>query len=129
MGCQTDSDGRPCLPCEFCQFASLGHLLMAQQHCHLCLNGCFSLPTAPLAYHVSCASLGHLLMAQHCHLCMNACFTLPTAPHLPHCPPPRHPLPTHPSPIDSIRDITAVKKKLPPKPGAFNYLGEIAMKY
>ena len=26
--------------------ASLGHLLM-EQHCHLCLSACFSLPTAP----------------------------------------------------------------------------------
>ena len=26
--------------------------------------------TADLAYPVSCASLGHLLMAQHCHLCL-----------------------------------------------------------
>ena len=36
---------------------------------------------ADLASPVSCASLGHLLMAWHCHLCLNACFTPPTAPH------------------------------------------------
>ena len=35
--------------------------------------------TADLVYQVSCASLGHLLMAQHCHLCVNACFSLPAA--------------------------------------------------
>ena len=58
----TDSDGRHGLPCELC--------------------------------------LGHLLMAQHCHMYLNVCFSLPTAPHLP-------PLPT---PIDSIRDITAIRK-------------------
>ena len=39
--------------------------------------------TADPAYPVSCASLGHLLMAQHCHLCLNICFSLPTVPHLP----------------------------------------------
>ena len=39
--------------------------------------------TADLAYPVSCASLGHLLMAQHCHLCLNICFSLSTAPHPP----------------------------------------------
>ena len=38
--------------------------------------------TVDLAYPVSCASLGHLLMAQHYHLCLNVCFSLPTAPHL-----------------------------------------------
>ena len=63
---------------------------------------------ANLAYHVGNASLGHLLMAQHCRLCLNACFSQPTAPHLP--PPTRPPL------IDSICDITAIKK-LPQKPG------------
>ena len=61
--------------------------------------------TADLAYPVSCASLGHLLMAQHCHLCLNVCFCPPTAPHRPpHLPAIRSP------PIDSIRDITAVEK-------------------
>ena len=59
--------------------------------------------TADLAYPVSCASLGHLLMAQHCHLCLNACFSPPTAPHPP-------PPPSHPPPVDSIRVITDVKK-------------------
>ena len=39
--------------------------------------------TADLAYPVSCASLGHLLMAQHCHLCLNICFSPPTASHQP----------------------------------------------
>ena len=29
---------------------------------------------------VSCANLGHLLMAQHCHLCLSACFSLPWLP-------------------------------------------------
>ena len=53
-----------------------------------------------LAYPVSCASLGHLLMAQHCNLCLSVCFSPPTTPH----PPP----PICPPPIDSIRDITAV---------------------
>ena len=42
--------------------------------------------TAGLAYPVSCASLGHLLMAHHCHLCLNVCFNLPTAPHPPPSP-------------------------------------------
>ena len=55
--------------------------------------------TVDLAYPVSCASLGHLLMVQHCHLCLNVCFCPPMAPHLP---------PTPPPPIDSIRDVTAV---------------------
>ena len=41
---------------------------------------------ADLAYPMSCASLGHLLMAEHCQLCLNVYFSLPTAPHLP--PPP-----------------------------------------
>ena len=36
--------------------------------------------TADLASPVSCASLGHLLMAQHCHLCLSVCFSPPTAP-------------------------------------------------
>ena len=39
--------------------------------------------TAGLAYPVSCASLGHLLMAQHCHLCLSACFSPPSASHPP----------------------------------------------
>ena len=30
--------------------------------------------TAGQAYPVSCASLGHPLMAQHCHLCLSVCF-------------------------------------------------------
>ena len=39
--------------------------------------------TADLASPVSCARLGHLLMAQHCHLCLSACLRLPTRPHSP----------------------------------------------
>ena len=60
--------------------------------------------TADWIYQVSCARLGHPLMAQHCHLCLNACFNPPTAPH------PPHPPPTCPPPIDSIRGITAIQK-------------------
>ena len=48
--------------------------------------------TADLVYHLSCASLSHLLMAQHCHFCLNVCFSPPMAFHPP--PPPSH-LPTH----------------------------------
>ena len=65
--------------------------------------------TAGLAYPVSCAGLGHLLMAKHCPLSLNVCFTPPTAPH----PPPlstHPPPPTHPPPIDSIRVITDIEK-------------------
>ena len=51
--------------------------------------------TAGLAYPVSCASLGHLLMAQHCHLCLSACFGPPSASHPPRLPPTPLP-PTHP---------------------------------
>ena len=47
--------------------------------------------TADLAYPVSYASLGHLLMAQHCPSSLNICFNLPTAPHHP-------PKPASPSP-------------------------------
>ena len=61
---------------------------------------------ADLVYRVSCASLGHLLMAQQCHLCLSDCFSPPTAPHPSPLPTP----PTHPPPIDSIRVITAVEK-------------------
>ena len=39
--------------------------------------------TADLAYPVSCAGLGHLLMENHCPLSLNVYFTLPTAPHQP----------------------------------------------
>ena len=67
--------------------------------------------TADLAYPVSCAGLGHLLMAKHCPLCLNVCFTPPTAPHPP---PPPTPPPSHlPTPIDSIRVITEVEKTTP----------------
>ena len=49
--------------------------------------------TADLAYPMSCASLGHLLMGQHCPSSLNACFNPPMAPHpLPSCTPsPSHP--------------------------------------
>ena len=47
--------------------------------------------TAGLAYPVSCAGLGHLLMANLCPLSLNVWFTPPTAPHLP--PPPTPPTP------------------------------------
>ena len=52
---------------------------------------------AGLAYPVSCASLGHLLIASLCPLSLNVCFTPPTALHQPPppTPPPSHPL-THP---------------------------------
>ena len=49
--------------------------------------------TVDLAYPVSCASLGHLLMAKHCPLSLNVCFNPHTAPHLPPLP---TPLPSHP---------------------------------
>ena len=49
--------------------------------------------TADLAYHVSCASLGHLLMVQNCHLCLSVSFSPPTAPHPPSPPTPLHPFP------------------------------------
>ena len=61
--------------------------------------------TAGLAFPVSCAGLGHLLMAKHCPLSLNVCFTPPTAPHRP-----PHPPPTRPPPIESIRVITEVEK-------------------
>ena len=73
--------------------------------------------TADLAYPVSCAGLGHLLMAKHCPLSLNVCFTPPTAPHpLPPPTPTTHPTRSHhpphplPPPIDSIRVITEVEK-------------------
>ena len=49
--------------------------------------------TAGLAFPVSCAGLGHWLMAKHCPLSLNVCFTPPTAPHPP---PPPTPPPSHP---------------------------------
>ena len=73
--------------------------------------------TAGLTYPMSCASLGHLLMAKHCPLSLSVCFTPPTAPHLP--PPPTPPPPTRPPTIDSIRDITEVEKKPTQNLGAF----------
>ena len=73
--------------------------------------------TADLAYPVNCVSLGHLLIEQHCRLCLNICFILPMAPHLP--PPPAPTFLHLPTLMDLICDITAIKKKLPQKPGAF----------
>ena len=55
--------------------------------------------TAGLAYPVSCASLGHLLMAQHCHLSLSVCFSPPLAfPPTPASPPP----PSHPLYTQSV---------------------------
>ena len=71
-------------------------------------RGCISLPagsltginkdanlilTPDLAYPVSYASLGHLLMAQHYCLCLSVSFSLPTASHLPLPTPSRPPNP------------------------------------
>ena len=83
--------------------------------------------TADLVYQVSCARLGHLLMAQHCHLCLNACFNPPTAPHPPPTPtpPPSHP----PTPYRLNPRYYSRPKKLPQKPGVFKWLVELAMKY
>ena len=86
-------------------------------------RGCISLPLWPLrginktawgakliimtdlaSYPVSCASLGHLLMAQHCPLSFNICFN--PAYGSPPIPPPSH----RPTPKDSICDITAIEK-------------------
>ena len=77
--------------------------------------------TTCLAYPVSCAGLGHILMVKHCPLSLNFCFIPPTAPHPPPppTPPPSHP-PTHPPPIDSIRVITEVKKNHPKNQGHTN---------
>ena len=65
---------------------------------------------ADLAYRVSCASLGHLLMAQHCHLCLNICLSPPMAP---------HPLSHPPTPYRLNLRYYSCGKKLPQKPGAF----------
>ena len=69
--------------------------------------------TADLVYQVSCARLGHPLMAQHCHLCLNVCFSPPTAPHPP--PPPTPP----PTPYRLNPRYYSRPKKLPQKPDAF----------
>ena len=63
------------------------------------LRGCMGCQTltlmADLAYPVSCAGLGHLLMAKHCPLSLYVCFTPLQLPYHPHHPP--HPLPpAHP---------------------------------
>ena len=103
-------------------------------------RGCISWPVwgaklilmADLASPVSCTSLGHLLMARHCQLCLliSVCFSPPTALHPPlqlTVPPPPAPT-THPtpstclSPIDSIRDITAVEKNYYKNQGHSNSL-------
>ena len=93
------------------------------------LRGCISWPVWPLrginetalgtklilmpdlAYFVSCAHLGHPLVAEHCRLCLNICFSPPMAPH----PPP----PPLPPPIDSICDITTIKNNSKTRPRAF----------
>ena len=122
MGCQTGSDGRPGLPCELCQSGSLtdGKPLPFEFECLLSwplwpLRGINKTAWAAklvlmagLTYPVSCASLGHLLMANLCPLSLNVCFTPPTAPQPP--PTPTPPPPTHPPPIDSIRVITEIEK-------------------
>ena len=73
--------------------------------------------TADLVYQVSCARLGHPLMAQHCHLCLNVCFSPPTAPHPP---PPPTPPPSHPpTPYRLNPRYYSRPKKLPQKPEAF----------
>ena len=91
MGCQTDSDGRPGLPCELYQSGSLtdGKPLPFEFECLI---------------PVSCAGLGHLLMANLCPL-----FALP-----------RLRLPTRPPPIDLIRVITEVEKNHPKNQGHTN---------
>ena len=60
---------------------------------------------AGLAYpvHVGCASLHCLLMERHCRFFLNACFDPPMVPHLLWAA-------KHPPSIDSICDITAIKK-------------------
>ena len=73
--------------------------------------------TADLVHHLSCASLGHLLMAQHCHFCLNVCFSPPTTPN-PLLPP--TPLPFHPStPYRPNLRCYRHQKNPPQKPGAF----------
>ena len=45
IGCQTDSNGRPGLPCELCQSSSPTVVkalpFIVAQHCRLCLNVCY----------------------------------------------------------------------------------------
>ena len=67
--------------------------------------------TAVLANPVDCTSSGLILRAQHCCLSPNGCFSPPSASYPP--PPPPNPLPTHPPPIDSIRDVTGSEKTYP----------------
>ena len=64
-------------------------------------------------YFVSCANLGHQLMAQHCCLHLNICFNPPSALHLPPLQPP--PSACTP-PVDAICDITGIEKAIS-KPG------------
>ena len=83
--------------------------------------------TADLVYQVSCAQLGHPMMAQHGHLCLNVCFSPPTAPHPP---PPPTPPPSHPpTPYRLNPRYYSHPKKLPQTPEAFKWLVELAMKY
>ena len=83
------------------------------------------LPTAVSAYQVDCGCFCALL-GTHC-CCLSPCgwYGPPSAPHPP--PPPTPPPPAHPplplppahpptQPINSIRDITAVGKKLSQNP-------------
>ena len=67
--------------------------------------------TAVLSSPVDCISWCQILKAQHCSLSLNGYFTSPSAPHSP---------PTHPPPIDSIRDITGLKISV--KPAAFKHV-------
>ena len=69
--------------------------------------------TDDLAYPVSCASMGHLLMAQHCPLCLNVCFNPSTV---------LHPPPTPTPPLWTQSVILEQSKKLPQKPGHSNSL-------
>ena len=62
------------------------------------------IPMADLAFPVTCASLGHLLMAKHCPFCLNVCFSPPTAPHPP---PPPTPHPFHLTPPPTPCPFTA----------------------
>ena len=67
--------------------------------------------TADMAYPVSCAGLGHLLMARDCHLHFSVSFGPPTTPH-----------PSSLSPNHLLKTQSAIlqqSKILPQKPGAF----------
>ena len=94
---------RGCISCPMCPQRSINKTAW----------GAKLILTAGLAFSVSCASMGHLLMAQRCPLCLNVCFSPPTAPHHP-----PHPHPTvHLLWTQSV--ILQQSKKLPQKPGVF----------